>query len=491
MTELGDGRHLAMKRRRIRGVLVLTGTLGAGALLVVGMAMWSGTHPAQPVATADALSSASPQLGAPPDVHPPPQLEAEGGEAAAAAPAELPLVCAALDEDQHRVPTQACVDALETRFLPLPASRTILPVSPPLLWSDVFEGIAAKIEAVDAALADETCEVLDGEIKPELGPRCAARAMAALGVLGQVCSMAGVRAVDPHFSLSPKGFDLRALDLAVWDRVDKRSYRTNIDGEGRERILDRWAEQAPDQAAWGAGKRRIDDLYYRTAWKRMRCQASAPMLDWMRGERWDGLLARAARLGDSFALAHHVGSAKHAAKLMELDKLQGHLQHASLDLRNIRDAWREEDSEAGWSVAREQLPGSIRLLKLAGIDCGDCSMESVDKAFHYTYRYHFRQCAKVKCSNLDAMRELDAILNRPYKKLRSTASARSLPHRKRAEAVAMKYALAVEALARAGNVEADLSLLRHLADPRDPALLTAEEVEQARGEAAQLVGAAI
>ena len=476
-----------LRRRRVWGALALTGTLGAGALLAVGVAMWSGMAPA----TADAPSSAAPQVEAPPDANAlsPPGMES--GEAVAAAPAELPLVCAALDEDQHGLPTQACVDALEVRFLPAPTSHTILPVSPPLLWSDVFEGIAAKIEAVDAALADGACEVPDGEIKPELGERCAARAMAALDVLRQVCSMAGVRAVDPHFSLSPKGFDLRALNLAVWDRVDRTSYRTNVDSAGRTRALDRWAEQAPDQAAWGAGKQRIDDLYYRTAWKRMRCQASAPMLDWMGGERWDGLLARAARLGDSFALAHHVGSAKHAAKLMELDKLQGHLQHASLDLRNIRDAWREEDSEAGWSVAREQLPDSIRLLKLAGIDCGDCSMESVDKALHYTYRYHFRQCAKVKCSNLDAMRELDAILNRPYKKLRSTASARSLPHRKRAEAVAMKYALAVETLVQARNVEADLSLLRHLADPRDPALLTAEEVEQARSEAAQLVAAAI
>ena len=65
--------------------------------------------------------------------------------------------------------------------------------------------------------------------------------------------------------------------------------------------------------------------------------------------------------------------------------------------------------------------------------------------------------------------------------------ARSLPHRKRAEAVAVKYVLAVESLTQATGVEVNRALLRRMADPDDPELLTADEVEQARFEAARLV----
>ena len=126
-----------------------------------------------------------------------------------------------------------------------------------------------------------------------------------------------------------------------------------------------------------------------------------------------------------------------------------------------------------------------------GIDCGECTLESVNKAFHYTYDYHFRECAKVKCSNLEAMRELRAALRQPVAERVSNRPARSLPHRKRVEAVAVRYALAVQTLAEVAGVDVDLGLLRHLGDPHDPALLTAEEVELARREAAQLVAAAI
>ena len=470
-----------LRRARIgsRGTGIVLGLVAVAGLLAVGLVLWRGQD-----ATVVAIVVAS-KAEAPGKANRTPKPEET------AALPELALACAALDEDQHGAPTPACMDALDAHFLPLPVSRTILPVSPPLVWSGVFEGIGARIEAVDVVLADEACNLPDGEIRPELGERCAARAMAALDVLRQVCSMGGVRGVGSHFSLSPKGFDLRALDLTFWDRVDRDSFQTNMDAAGRERALDRWAERAPHQEAWAAGKRRLDDLYYRTAWKRARCRMSEPLLYWMGGERWDGMLARAARLGDAFALAHHLGSAKHAARLTELDAVQGYLQLASLDLRAVKDAWRKEDSEAGWSVAKEQHQDRIRLLRLAGMDCGDCTLQAVSRAFHYTYQYHFRQCAKVKCANLQAMRELYAALGRPYAERELTRPRRSLPHRKRAEAVALKYALAVETLALAAGVDVDLNLLRHMADADAPALLTAEEVEQARSEAAQLAAAAI
>ena len=481
---------LTMRRRKgTLGALVGTGVVAAGALVVVGVAFWPAPDPALPVAAAEVSSRVAPQVQPLAAANPPVQPQEATNAAADAASVDLPLVCAALDEDQDGLPTQACFEALEARFLPAPASRTVLPVSPPLVWSDVFQGVAAKIEAVDAALEDEACDVPEGEIRPERGQRCAARTMAELDVLRRTCSFASVRFADPHISLSPKGFDLLSLNLAHWDRVDRTSYRTNVDAEGRERALAQWAERAPDQAAWAAGKRRLDDLYYRTAWKRARCQMSAPMLRWMRGERWEGMLARAARLGDAFALAHHVGTPKHAGRLTALDAPQGLLHLASLELRAVRDMWWKEDSDAGWRVVEEQHEDRIRLLKLAGIDCGDCTLKAVD-AFHHTYDYHFRECAKVECPNLEAMRELRAALLRPITELNLTQSARSLPHRKRAEAAALKYALALQTLAEAAGVDVDLGLLRQLGDPDAPALLTDEEVERARA-AAQLLAAAI
>ena len=422
-----------LRSKLARGAFALIGVLAAGALVAVGVALWPGQAAAPPVAAAGTPGGPSPPAEAPGPAHPPRPPEAVGEEAVEAAAAELPVVCAALDEDQHLLPTRACLDALEAHFLPMPASRTILPVSPPLDWSDVFHDLVEKIETVDAALADAACDVPEGEIRPERGAACAARTMAELGVLRKTCLPPNPHVADPHFSLSAKSFDLGAMDVMVWDRVHRTSYGTDVDAKNRERLLGEWAEHAPDQAAWAAGKRRIDDLYYRTAWKRARCQASAPMLDWVRGERWDGLLARAARLGDAFALAHHVGGPDHAARLTELDALQGHIQRASVELRGVRDTWQEKDSQAGWSVAAEQLQDRIRLLELAGIDCGDCTVESVDRTFHYTYNYHFRQCAKVKCANLEAMRELKATLDRPYRERLLTRPARSLPHRKRAE----------------------------------------------------------
>ena len=485
----GKAAHM-LRRKRTRW-LVSAGVLGAAALLAIGMALWPRPDAAPPAAIPDAPGGVAPRAQAPaPAPGPTPQEEEAHDEAVEPVHADLPLVCAGLDDDQLSLPTQECMDALDARFLPLPASRTILPVSPPLVWRDVFEDIAAKIEAVDVALADAVCDVPEGEIRPALGERCAARATAALDVLRRVCSLKWKRDVARDVSVSPKGVHFNALNRMAWNRVNRTSFGTNVDATTREHALDRWSEQAPDQETWAAGKRQINDLYYRTAWKWVRCWMSRPTRDWMRGERWDGLLARAARLGDSFALAHHLGGVEHAEKLVELDAPQGHLHLASLALRNVRDAWWKEEEEAVQSIFEEQLEDRIRLLKMAGIDCGDCTAHSVNMAFsHATFDNHFRQCAEVKCANLEAMRELKAALDGRHLGRGLTRPRRSLPHRKRAEAVAMKYALAVETLAEAAGVDVDLGLLRHLADADAPALLTAEEVEQARSEAAQLVAA--
>ncbi len=153
----------------------------------------------------------------------------------------LDSACAAASEDDFSGGvTEACWDALETHFLPLPVARAILPVSPPLTWRDVFSDIAADIDAVDAALADEDCAVPAGEIRPELA--CPARAMAELHVLRDACARLSY---PPPFSLSRAGFDLESLRMTNWSRLDRAPYRRNVNSAVREKTLARWAEEAP------------------------------------------------------------------------------------------------------------------------------------------------------------------------------------------------------------------------------------------------------
>ena len=391
--------------------------------------------------------------------------------------ADVWLACPVLSEGElDRGLTEECFAALEARFLPMPVSRTILPVSPPLTWNDVFADVGRKIELVEAALADADCYVPDGDIRPHLASRCAARAMAELQVLRSTCYRGSLSSVDPDFSVSRPGFDLESLSPMGWLRVETSGYLSNIDGPARDGVLDGWAEDAPDQQAYAAGAKRVDDVYLRTAWKRAKCPRLGRMLEWMRHYRSDGF-ERAARMGDSFALAHYWGTRRHVAKLAKSDPPLAHLHLAVLDLLDIRQQWKLED----W------VGDHLRLLELAGVDCGDpCTPRKVTVAFR-SFGTVRAWCQREKCENLQKMLELEAALMRPEEEKRQSRPARSLPYRKRAEAVAMKYVFAVETLARAAGVEVDERLLRRVADPDDPELLSLGEVEQARSEAAQLV----
>ena len=388
--------------------------------------------------------------------------------------ADLWLACPVLGEgDWHRGLTEECLAALEARFLPMPVSPAILPFSPPLTWNDVFADVGGKIELVEAALADTACDVPDGEIRPDLAVRCAARTMAELQVLRETCAKNLWR------------FSSTRVPRGGWPRVDRTSYLANITEPMRDLAVARWAEYAPDQQAYVEGKRRAEDRYFRTPWKRAKCAGADGWLDWIGGDGSEDLLGRAARLGDSFALAHHVGSRQHAAKLAERDPPLAHLNLASLELQEVRRQWAEEDSELRRRYIQETLDDHIRLLKLAGVDCGDpCTIESVDAALH---SYDALECKDGNCENLAEMLELKSALAGPHEELLLSRPTRSLPHQKRAEAVAMKYVFAVETLARAAGVEVDERLLRQVADPNDPVLLSQGEVEQARTDAAQLV----
>ena len=451
--------------------------VGFAAMLGAGGLLSSPASPAAPPPTVPSEPMASRQ----PSVD-----SASAVQGAPGPPTDLGSACAAhLEDDFSGGVTEECWSALEAHFLPRPVVRPVLPVSPPLTWGDVFGDIAADIEMVDVALADEVCAVPEGEIRPELAVRCGARAMAELHVLRDACSR--LSSFDQHFSLSREGFDLRSLRLTGWSRLDRAPYRRNVDGAAREKVLARWAEKAPDQEVYMKGRKRLDALHFRTAWKRARCMESGEMLKWMRGERWGGLLARAARLGDEFALAHYSGDRRHAARLMDLNPPLAFLQLASLGIQDVRGAWDEEESASGRRLLEENLDDHIRLLELVGIECGDpCTPEAVN-ALEHRLRSRLAKCGPKSCANYAEMWKLHTDLQRPYTERGVSRPARSLPHRKRVEAVALKHVLAVESLAEATGLKVDQELLRRMADPDDPELLTADEVEQARFEAAQLV----
>ena len=69
-----------------------------------------------------------------------------------------------------------CKTALDRQFLDASVSNTILPASSSPSWRQVFGGFPAKVGIVKAALANENCDVPDGEIRPHLASDCGGRA---------------------------------------------------------------------------------------------------------------------------------------------------------------------------------------------------------------------------------------------------------------------------------------------------------------------------
>ncbi len=111
-----------------------------------------------------------------------------------------------------------CVAALDSMFLGKSASATMLPVSPPIRWGDLFDDVAGNISAVIAAANDPQCVVPEAEIRPELGARCAARPMAELAVLAHACGST-FDILGPRESRPWDVADITELGLRVHHRI--------------------------------------------------------------------------------------------------------------------------------------------------------------------------------------------------------------------------------------------------------------------------------
>lgn len=312
-------------------------------LAVAGIVLWSVTRPADPGDADAAVTEATPR----PDdslvdqAAPPPRADT-------ASPTPLPeplgltYHCAALSDlldsgdpgvgwPEWRDVSEDCKAALDRRFLDASVSNTILPALSPS-WREVFGGFPEKVEIVSAALQDENCVVPDGEIQTHLASDCAARAMAEVAVVAGACGVGRSEQWIEVLTGLPRGVP-----------------RDNIYGHYQSRILpghlrlpvDTLASAALDQESYWRDRESLEELYLRTAWTKHRCDSlEGPPSGTFDAGTLDSstLMARTAKLGDGFALAHYAGPPSHVEALMDVDPVQAFIHLARTEARDAHGA---------------------------------------------------------------------------------------------------------------------------------------------------------
>lgn len=325
---------LQVTRYRASAIVISIG------LAVAGIVLWSVTRSDDPSDTAEVTElkpsqgessvnqAASPQT----DATPPPLPE----------PLALTYHCAALSHlldsgdpgvgwpEWHDV-SDDCRNALDRQFLDASVSDTILPASSPS-WRDVFNGLPEKVEIVSAALQDENCVVPDGEIQTHLASECAARAMAEVAVVTGACGVAHSQQW-----------------IEVLTGLPRSVPRDNIYGHYLSRILpghlrlpvDTLASESSDQESYWRDRESLEELSLRTPWIKHKCDS----LEGRPSGTFDVqtldssmLMARAAKLGDGFALAHYAGPPSHVEALMDVEPVQAFIHLARTEARDAHGA---------------------------------------------------------------------------------------------------------------------------------------------------------
>jgi len=404
--------------------------------------------------------------------------EAATRSAATSSPSltELAYRCAALlneapdPEKVHLWPdaehaSSDCARALDDRFLQAPVMRTVVPLARPVTWSDVFDDVAGKLEAVEAAMTDESCRLGDQEFRPDLAARCAADETVELAIFGEVC-----RKVH-HLHGQPIITDGRRSPLLPPEANARHHYLSSVDARDRHELLETLAAQAEDQETYWTARDRTDELYFRTAWARAKCRPDLWVLRRVRADRIEEkpvglkddlektpLWNRAARLGHELAIAN--------GHFMSREVVVNNPMQSYVQLAREAVEWQRRSSPSGsrhgvalGSSSEATFDDELRsFLADAGIPCGPpCNAARLDEKKH------------------------DQSIMRGYREWRH------LVVRKRRETKVLAYVLALESLAAAHNVELDRRLLREIADPDNPQYLVPHEVEQARTEADRLV----
>lgn len=327
-----------------------------------------------------------------------------------------------------------CMSTLDAWFLDQAVTPSVLPDANPIRWRDVFVGLRKNVDIVKTALADRSCFVPVGDIRPELEVRCGARAMVELQVAMDVCSNVedeqSYMVVIDDSRHSTRGVDhyLSKVWPVHWkDAVDE---------------IDR---VSADQTTYWEDRRRLTNARYRTEWTLARCFSALSELPdrQTRSSTFPPLLPLAARYGDRFANANYpdptdpnpAEDQQHLAALLQRDPLQAFIHYAGL--------------YRGWG---DRLARSIHLGRLVGSE----------ELLHELLGLRLDESATPQ--------EIDVSL------------------RRRSEYLALKYVLAAKSLAEVTGVSMSLDMLDKSLKSEVPSMLDENDYSLAKFEAEQLVG---
>ena len=436
-----------------------------------------------------------------------------------------------------------CMAALEGMFLREGTGRIIVPLSRPMTWEDLFNDVRGDVEAVLAALGKEECVTRPDDIRADLAETCAARPMAEVARLRDVCGFVFPSALGqdwrdetaaPFYAESgvvvPENFSnywnsaktrqRQADKIAAYSQGiteepnDSRLLAENrpageLDGRAaRMAKLDRaiLERQRASYRALAAQERqfpgrrmaRLDEEFFRTSWLASQCAPHYPALRWMadRPEQFQGLMARAASLGDEFALTDRLASRQQAEQLMDTNPMQALLHLAQLEGQAIDREWEAADKEFRRKAMLPHFETRRALLALAGIECEEPCAEADLYALEQERARDlesWRTSCFIKreaCKDLSRLDALRAQLWDTEMELSDTKAERSLPYRKRRDTAKLRRVLTAEALAARSGVTLNRDALYYgVANPDRLDALTEDELAEIRFEAEGMAAA--
>ena len=452
------------------------------------------------------------------------------------------------------VGTPECVAALDRLFLGEEAAATIVPLARLLTWGDLFDDVRGDMEAVLDAIQRPECAARPDDIRGDLARDCAARSMAEVGQLRMVCGEVFPSAfrndwrdetVPPFVPEYTKRHDGTLL-IVGWPRY----WNYKWSASKRLRLADEIAEfgqgitEAPDDSRLldedppatehdaraarmakldrivaerrraryealvaqerqfpGQRKDRLDEEFFRTVWLASQCAPHYPILRWMadRPKQFQGLMGRAASLGDEFALTDRLASRQQAEQLMDTNPMQGLLHLAQMEGQAIDREWEEEDREFRRKAMLPHFETRRALLALAGIECEEPCAEADLYALEQERARDFKRwrlscrAADVSvatiigiepCKERPRLVALEAQLWDTRTALTDTTAERSLPYRKRRETAKLRRVLTAEALAARYGVTLNRDALYEVVvNPNRLEALTEDELADIRFEA--------
>ena len=207
-------------------------------------------------------------------------------------------------------------------------------------------------------------------------------------------------------------------------------------------------------------------------------------------EHFGGLMARAAGLGDAFALAHAPLTRARALALRDHDPVSGYLHLALID----SEAALAEGRQANEAYRMQRLApfkeSRRRIVALAGLECASpCADEELRRLEASRKMRKWRWfCSNKDCDAFEELQALEAKMA-PAFEGDHRHRERWLPFRRKAERIKMAHQLAIESLAAARGVK--IPPMRWMGgDPEILKTLDPEDFQLAREHAARLVAEA-